>query len=87
MILITSKKFIATAVVIAFIACIIGRLAILNQYKNFSKPRVEVISQPPQKYEREITHGDTSKKEVIFTFDGGGTIESGDAILNVLKKS
>jgi len=35
---------------------------------------------------KEITHGDTSKKQVIFTFDGGGTIESGDEILEVLAK-
>lgn len=35
---------------------------------------------------KEITHGDTSKKEVIFTFDGGGTIQSADAILQVLAK-
>lgn len=34
----------------------------------------------------EITHGDTSKKEVIFTFDGGGTVQSADAILAVLAK-
>jgi peptidoglycan/xylan/chitin deacetylase (PgdA/CDA1 family) len=33
-----------------------------------------------------ITHGNTSKKEVIFTFDGGGTIQSADAILAVLAK-
>lgn len=33
-----------------------------------------------------IQHGDTSKKEVIFTFDGGGTIQSGDEILAVLAK-
>ena len=35
---------------------------------------------------REITHGDTSKKQVIFTFDGGATTESGDKILEVLAK-
>lgn len=34
----------------------------------------------------EIFHGDTSKKQVIFTFDGGATTESGDAILAVLAK-
>jgi delta-lactam-biosynthetic de-N-acetylase len=35
---------------------------------------------------KEITHGDTYKKQVIFTFDGGGTTESGDKILEVLAK-
>jgi len=35
---------------------------------------------------KEITHGDTSKKDVIFTFDGGGGIQSGDKILEVLAK-
>ena len=35
---------------------------------------------------KKITHGDTSKKEVIFTFDGGGTVQSADAILAVLAK-
>jgi peptidoglycan/xylan/chitin deacetylase (PgdA/CDA1 family) len=35
---------------------------------------------------KEIAHGDTSKKEVIFTFDGGGTVQSADAIVAVLAK-
>ncbi len=35
---------------------------------------------------KEIDHGDTSKKEVIFTFDGGGTAQSADQILQVLAK-
>ena len=35
---------------------------------------------------KEITHGDTSKKDVIFTFDGGGGVQSGDKILEVLAK-
>lgn len=33
----------------------------------------------------EISRGDTSKKQVIFTFDAGSGIQSADAILNVLK--
>ncbi len=37
-------------------------------------------------YGTEITHGNTAKKQVIFTFDGGATVESGDKILEVLKK-
>lgn len=35
---------------------------------------------------KEITHGDTSKKQVIFTFDGGEGTQSVSKILNVLKK-
>lgn len=34
----------------------------------------------------EITHGDVSKKQVIFTFDGGGGVQSGNKILEVLAK-
>ena len=33
-----------------------------------------------------ITHGNISKKDIIFTFDGGGTIQSGQKILEVLAK-
>jgi peptidoglycan/xylan/chitin deacetylase (PgdA/CDA1 family) len=35
---------------------------------------------------KEIVRGNTAKKEVIFTFDGGGTIQSADKILEALKK-
>jgi peptidoglycan/xylan/chitin deacetylase (PgdA/CDA1 family) len=34
----------------------------------------------------EIVRGDTTKKQVIFTFDGGSTIQSAQSILDVLKK-
>lgn len=34
----------------------------------------------------EIRHGDTSKNQIIFTFDGGGGIQSGQKILEVLAK-
>ena len=34
----------------------------------------------------EISHGDTSKKQVIFTFDGGSGAQSGDKILATLAK-
>jgi len=37
-------------------------------------------------FPKEITRGDTSKKEVIFTFDGGGTVQSADGILTALAK-
>jgi len=35
---------------------------------------------------REITHGDQSKKQVVFTFDGGSTAQSGEKILQILAK-
>ena len=34
----------------------------------------------------EIVWGNRSEKQVIFTFDGGATAESGEAILSALKK-
>ncbi len=34
----------------------------------------------------EIVHGDTTKKQVIFTFDGGGGSQSAIAVLDILKK-
>jgi len=34
----------------------------------------------------EITHGDTTKRQVIFTFDGGGSAVSTDGILATLAK-
>jgi len=34
----------------------------------------------------EIVHGDTSKRQVIFTFDGGSGVQSGTEILEVLAK-
>ncbi len=34
----------------------------------------------------EIVHGDTTKKQVIFTFDGGGETQSAEKILETLKK-
>ncbi len=42
------------------------------------------IAVPAFIFAREITHGDTSKKQVIFTFDGGSGLQSGKKILEVL---
>jgi peptidoglycan/xylan/chitin deacetylase (PgdA/CDA1 family) len=54
--------------------------------KNHSTDRkIEVIDQPDI-YDSEIIRGKISKKEVIFTFDGGSTVQSADSILNVLEK-
>jgi len=35
---------------------------------------------------REISHGDATKKQIIFTFDGGSGAQSGEKILQVLAK-
>ena len=35
---------------------------------------------------KEITRGDTGKKDVIFTFDGGNTTQSADKVLEALAK-
>ena len=43
-------------------------------------PPIQYVPRP------EIMHGDTSKKQVIFTFDGGEGPQSGDQILDVLAR-
>lgn len=52
------------------------------------KPAVLEITKPTifASSLKEITHGDTRKKQVIFTFDGGDGIQSADQILAVLAK-
>jgi len=52
-----------------------------------SLPVVTATSTPPSpKSVDEIVRGDTSKKQVIFTFDGGAGTQSLDQILATLKK-
>ncbi len=59
----------------------ISRATVLESEETLSSvPSLSTTSQ------KEITHGDTSKKQIIFTFDGGGTTESGSAILEALAK-
>ncbi len=52
--------------------------AVLSQAAGTPKITTQVLS--------EIRHGDRSKKQVIFTFDGGAGIQSADAILAILAK-
>jgi peptidoglycan/xylan/chitin deacetylase (PgdA/CDA1 family) len=53
------------------------------------KPEVPVLSTPASIHatsDKEIIRGDTSKKQVIFTFDGGDGVQSAQKILEVLAK-
>ena len=52
----------------------------------FSKKTDEIILPKSAKMGQEITHGDTAKKQVIFTFDGGATVQSAEEVLKVLAK-
>ncbi len=52
---------------------------------NEQKP-VIVAPLPRVASSKEIVHGDTTKKQVIFTFDGGAGMQSGEQILSVLAK-
>jgi peptidoglycan/xylan/chitin deacetylase (PgdA/CDA1 family) len=58
-----------------------GHIMSLKNLRIFQKISAQAIIFP-----QEITHGNISKKEVIFTFDTGSTNESGDKILEVLAK-
>ena len=53
----------------------------------FKAPKHETLSQPPRaSSSKEIMRGDASKKQVIFTFDGGSGSQSAEQILAVLAK-
>lgn len=56
--------------------------------KNTSSKPPTVCEAPGQSTTtpKQIVRGDISKKEVIFTFDGGSGVQSGDEILAVLAK-
>lgn len=51
-----------------------------------TKPAPESQGSPQQPTPSEISRGDTSKKQVIFTFDGGAGAQSLAEILNTLQK-
>ena len=53
---------------------------------NSEKPHGEIQPVAAEAERHEIVWGDRSEKQVIFTFDGGSTDESGEAILSALKK-
>ena len=50
------------------------------------KESVSEVVIPRPLSSQEITHGDQTKNQVIFTFDGGSGSESGKAILDTYKK-
>jgi peptidoglycan-N-acetylmuramic acid deacetylase len=58
-----------------------------RQLSPFDEPISPIISIPfAGKVPEPITRGDTSKKQVIFTFDGGEGSQSASIILDVLQK-
>jgi peptidoglycan-N-acetylmuramic acid deacetylase len=66
--------------------------AILASIYILSTPKIPAVLTPTPLVvvratsEREIVHGDTTKKQVIFTFDGGEGNQSADLILQTLAK-
>lgn len=82
---ITNDKILLSAEVrlAVFLVLIVGCLVIVSSKINKVKPPETVI---PNISMREISHGDRSKKQVIFTFDGGDRNLSGEKILEVLNK-
>jgi peptidoglycan/xylan/chitin deacetylase (PgdA/CDA1 family) len=84
---ITNDKVLLSAEVrlASFLILLVGFLVMISSA--FSKPEISA----PQIYlmapgMEEISHGDRSKKQVIFTFDGGDGDLSGSKILEVLQK-
>lgn len=58
-----------------------------KQLSPIEMPIVPIISVPfAGKVPHIITHGDTTKKQVIFTFDGGEGSQSASIVLDTLKK-
>lgn len=78
------KHFKLTALLTAVL--LLGVIAILNitGQETVAPQRVLVFNQPQSI--RQIDRGDRTKKQVIFTFDGGAAANSGDKILDVLAK-
>lgn len=56
----------------------------ISTYMN--RPSKEIPIQNQNIVFSEISHGDRSKKQLIFTFDGGGNSVSTEKVLEVLKK-
>jgi len=88
------NQFLISAVSLALIVVILGGVIVYHSnsldVRRVGPQRLiqaaNVILATTSATVSEITHGDSSKKEVIFTFDGGGGIQSADAILSVLAK-
>lgn len=65
-------------------------LIIFGLYVLFFPANNQIIPEPKNdplpKSSEEITHGDRSKMQIIFTFDGGDRATSGEKIISVLEK-
>lgn len=75
------------AIVLIFIG--LRFFSMVHSEKPTIKPLNQIITPTtliPTVNSKEITHGDIRKKDVIFTFDGGGTTQSANEILAVLAK-
>jgi peptidoglycan/xylan/chitin deacetylase (PgdA/CDA1 family) len=75
--------------VVAVLLLAIGALVYFSYEKNVPIAAVQQISAVPAinaTSDKEIVHGDTTKKQVIFTFDGGDSSLSSHRILKALAK-
>ena len=78
-------------IALLFVLLLVGEIVFITKYRNSATPAaaVDIESEEPTVAfvdAHEITHGDKSKKEVIFTFDGGDGAQSGNKILETLAK-
>jgi peptidoglycan/xylan/chitin deacetylase (PgdA/CDA1 family) len=87
----SAKHFIISGLVIAVLAIFIFKIPTssstnteINNKATVIEAEIKTTSTTTLK--DEITHGDISKKDIIFTFDGGAGIESGEKILATLSK-
>ena len=82
-----TKKLIFPACTYIILAVLIfGNSFALFKLKKTPPPVIVPVFVKPTVADKEIRHGDTSKKQIIFTFDGGGTVQSASKILEVLAK-
>jgi peptidoglycan-N-acetylmuramic acid deacetylase len=75
----------------AALAYVVGAALILaglfmSGRQNKIAPAAHLVPATAAHSAKEIVHGDTSKKQIIFTFDGGDGHQSADQILAVLAK-
>ena len=75
--------------VISIIFFIVIVIVVFAFVCRFSAHKPQIISENLEQATTtpyEIAHGDRTKKQVIFTFDGGAGVQSGNQILKVLAK-
>lgn len=71
---------------ILILGLVIVAVGIFDIIKINEKKLIAVVPAAKIISSKEIVHGDTTKKQVIFTFDGGAGMQSGERILAVLEK-